>query len=219
MINLTEPLRWQQLLAYLNHLVSTNHSIFTISSILADIFVFTYPLTLLALYIYGWKNKKPYLQNWALYTVWATWVATLITLIIQHLVWKERPETMQGIGLILSHLPTISFPSDHATVSAWFAMGIRLTIKRIRSLWYQLPKLSTRLPGLFLLFSLIMGVCRIAVAVHRPTDILAWWIIGIIWGYMWFKIFQTRLVKPLLDRSIGIGNNILSCILPKRVGP
>lgn len=157
----------------LNHLVN-DPTVFKIVSILADIFVFTYPLLLLGLFIYGMKKAKKEFQYGSISIFISVVCATLITLVVQQLIWKERPESLPGLDLILQHVPTISFPSDHATISMAIAVGTFLVARQMG--WKKI-----RLLSFFLLsVSVLMCLSRVAVAIHRPTDILAGWGIGII---------------------------------------
>lgn len=157
----------------LNHLVN-DPTVFKIVSILADIFVFTYPLLLLGLFIYGMKKAKKEFQYGSISIFISVVCATLITLVVQQLIWKERPESLPGLDLILQHVPTISFPSDHATISMAIAVGTFLVARQMG--WKKILLIS------FFLFdiSILMCLSRVAVAIHRPTDILAGWGIGII---------------------------------------
>lgn len=121
-IELIEPQRGKDMLTILNQIISNTTGLFDLAAVSADIFVLTYPILLIALFLYGWKKNQIEYQQDAVKIMFSVVVATLITIAIQQFVRKERPETLQGLHLILNHLPTISFPSDHATVS--MAMAI-----------------------------------------------------------------------------------------------
>ena len=102
-------------------------------------------------------------------------LGSFLNIIIQNLNLKQRPELsiINKDQLILSHLPTDPFPSDHATVSAAITTATLLIAFQIN---------NTFLKGigyLFVLASLIMGIARVGVAIHRPTDVLLGWCIGI----------------------------------------
>ena len=158
---------------FLNNLVS-DPAVFKIVSILADIFVFAYPILLLGLFIYGMKKAKKEYQFGSISIFISVAVSALITLAVQQLIWKERPESLPGLELILEHVPTISFPSDHATVSMAIAVGTFLIARQMG--WRKILLLA------FFLFdaSILMCLSRVAVAIHWPTDILAGWGIGMI---------------------------------------
>ena len=125
-VELVEPSRGQHLLATLNHIVSSNATIFHTTTILADIFVFAYPILLIALFLYVLKHKNISYQHHSLQILTSAITATVITIFIQQLVRKDRPESLPGLQLILSHVPSISFPSDHATISMAIAIGAML---------------------------------------------------------------------------------------------
>ena len=210
MITLYEPLRGKQLLTLLNSRASSNEILFHGISILADVFVFVYPILLLFLFFRGYSSKNKSMQFYSISILLSTAIAVWINILIQFFIWKERPETLQWLKLILKHVPSISFPSDHAAVSMAFAIGFIMSMKLL------LPK-SYRNRSYFLITaSLIMGICRVAVAVHRPTDILIWWIIGIIWGYTGYTLSNTKTVQKLIYWLISISNTIIGHILPQK---
>jgi membrane-associated phospholipid phosphatase len=103
---------------------------------LSDAPVFLYPLLLVVLYLTGILNanqqqtdKKNTTENKkaALYL----FSATVSVFIINHIIkfFFQRPRPYEALGLptpteelSLSNIPTDSFPSDHAAVSATIAM-------------------------------------------------------------------------------------------------
>lgn len=184
-VELIEPQWGKNILAFLNQTVSNAPGLFEIASISADIFVLTYPIFLTALFLYGWKKHNIAYQQDAMRIMFSVIVATCITIAVQQFVRKDRPETLPGLQLILAHLPTISFPSDHATVSMAIAVWSFFVFTRHRK---QYHIATTTIPWILLAFSIIMSTSRVAVAIHRPTDILAWWIIWIIGGSLGYAI-------------------------------
>ena len=190
-MQLVEPLRWENLLQMLNAWVSTLHLRFTITSFLADFFVFLYPILLVVLYIIGIKKKSRQLKIYALYVFFSACVAALLNIVIQAFVTKARPESVLtwADNLLLKHLPTMSFPSDHAAVSMAIAIAlicatIYIIVKysqkseQVFKNFLHSRKIFVTIGVLFLLASIVMSIARVAVGVHWPTDILAWWIIG-----------------------------------------
>ncbi len=200
-MNLQEPQWWKDILMRLNHLVSLDPTIFKIVSILADVFIFAYPILLIWLFIYGMKQAKKEFQYGSISIFISVVCSALITLGIQHFVTKARPESLPGLELILKHLPTISFPSDHATVSMAIAIGTVLVAKQMG--WKRILLLGILLIDV----SIIMSVSRVAVAIHRPTDIIAGWGIGMIWAWIGWKICQTTRVSDIFNTMIDWFNN------------
>ena len=123
-----EPLWGKQLMIGLNEWVSKHDVLVQILPYTADIFVFSYPVYLVALYVRGIVHRNSYYKLSALYIAGSSGLAALINMLIQFVGEKSRPE--QSIEtretLILEHLPTDPFPSDHAAVSAAVAMSTLL---------------------------------------------------------------------------------------------
>jgi membrane-associated phospholipid phosphatase len=73
----------------------------------------------------------------------------------------------------------MSFPSDHAAVSMAFAYAVMyFACVVIIAPQRHMKKLFAW--GLFVrIGGMVMSIARIAVGVHRPTDIFAGWLVGI----------------------------------------
>ncbi len=212
MLTLVEPIRGKQILESLNHVVSSSHSLFQATSIASDIFVFMYPLFLIGLFLYGYKKKQIDTQYAGIQIVASVIAATAITIIIQQLIRKDRPESLPWLQLILSHVPTISFPSDHATVSMAIAVGTYLVSGK-RKAESGRPDFLYICSLMLLAFSLIMWIARVAVAVHRPTDIIAWWIIWIIWWRIGRKLTHIKYIKNISQTIIKSVNKMIGLIV------
>ena len=82
---------------------------------------------------------------------------------------------------IVSHAPrvfTTSFPSGHATLSAITYLTIAALLARA----YPSPILDLYFISLAALLTVLIGVSRIYLGVHFPTDILGGWCIGTAWA-------------------------------------
>ncbi len=101
------------------------------------------------------------------------------SMLMKKLVGRERP----GIVPHLSYVETSSFPSSHAMMSAVIFLTIGLLLarhtpdSRVRLLLVLLP--------LFLAF--LVGISRVCMGVHFPTDVLAGWTGGILWTWAAFS--------------------------------
>jgi len=78
----------------------------------------------------------------------------------------------------LREVSTPSFPSGHAMLSAivYLTLGIFL-MQIVRG---RVTKLYCLLWALFLTF--LVGISRIYLGVHYPTDVLAGWMAGLVWA-------------------------------------
>jgi undecaprenyl-diphosphatase len=93
--------------------------------------------------------------------------------------WVARPRP--GLVAHLDQVSSMSFPSGHAFNSTLFYLTLALVLA---------PLLKQRsaqwgLYGCALISSLAIGLSRIALGVHWPSDVLASWIIAYGWLALW----------------------------------
>jgi len=104
----------------------------------------------------------------------ATLGGEFISLLLKNLFGRPRPE----FGSAATHVVTASFPSGHAMLSAivYLTLGVLLarTSTRLRLKLYYI--------GTALLVTLLVGLSRIYLGVHYPTDVLAGWSFGLMWA-------------------------------------
>lgn len=199
-IPVTEPQRGEGMLIFLNTLSGTYEITRSMVPVLADIFVFTYPIFLLCLYWYGIRKDRSEEKLGALMVFGSAIFATVVNIIIQASTEKQRPEMYitNKENLVLSHLPTDPFPSDHAAVSAAIAMAVLLRARKTNN------KLLYGISIFFWCACIIMSVARVTVAVHRPTDVIVGIIVGawcawILLSDPVFVIYKKRIAQPLIS--------------------
>lgn len=71
-----------------------------------------------------------------------------------------------------------SFPSGHAMMSAIVYLTIGAILARIE----RRKTVKIYLIAIFSLLSLVIGLSRVYLGVHYPSDILAGWLAGVTWG-------------------------------------
>ncbi|USN55498.1 MAG: hypothetical protein H6765_02650 [Candidatus Peribacteria bacterium] len=127
-ISIHEPYRGEKAMLLLNDWINKHYILVQLIPYTADIFVFTYPIYLVALYLYGVSKQQQYYKEAALAIFFSAILASLINTTIQFFGDKTRPElsVLNKGQLLLSHLPSDPFPSDHAAVSAAVAMATLL---------------------------------------------------------------------------------------------
>lgn len=202
MFPLQEPTRWINLVTTLNEYMKYHDFLLKVVPITADIFVFLFPILLITIYIIGIVKKNDKTKESALRVFWSAIITAIINICSQSFFDKARPSVLlfgqeETETILHKFLPNSSFPSDHAAMSMWFA--IWLLIRWIK----QKDKKYTWLWIIFLIFSLTMWFSRTMVWVHRPTDIiwwfLVWIIIPIILSSNWiYKLLKKILINPLI---------------------
>lgn len=113
----------------------------------------------------------------------------LCNVLLKNLVARTRPYDLNtGIQLLVAKLRDYSFPSGHTAAS--FASAAALYFVGEKKLWK---------PALVL--ACLIAVSRLYLYVHYPTDVLGGVVIGIIAGYLGY-----RLVKVLEDKFSRMKN-------------
>lgn len=139
MIELIEPMWGQELLLWM-HQVMQYPFFFERLPVVADAFVFVYPVYLVVLYVRGmlqdYKGSKVQSLDLKESAVWifvAAMTSTVFNMLVQVFLIKDRPDVVLNLlyqkreDLILyDYLPEASFPSDHATMSMTIAVATLL---------------------------------------------------------------------------------------------
>ena len=88
---------------------------------------------------------------------------------------------------------SLSFPSGHTSSAFTFAMAIALVLK----------KKSVSIPAF--IFAFLMGISRIYVGVHYPTDVIVGAVVGIIYAVIGYVIFAKLydVVYPKIEKAIA----------------
>lgn len=107
----------------------------------------------------------------------------LVTLAAKSLVHRSRPSTM------LVAEPSTSFPSGHA---------LEGTAAMLALLCFLLPMMSRSMGriavGVTALGVLSVGMARVALNVHYPSDVLAGWSLGYLWFLLCLFMFRPPMV-------------------------
>jgi undecaprenyl-diphosphatase len=92
----------------------------------------------------------------------------------------------------LVEVTSSSFPSGHATDSAL----VYLTLAAL--LAGTVPERSLRiyLIGVAILLTLLIGVSRVYLGVHWPSDVVAGWTFGAAWALGWSLLYSRIVPRP-----------------------
>ncbi|HEY8891545.1 MAG TPA: phosphatase PAP2 family protein [Clostridium sp.] len=123
-----------------------------------------------------------------------------------NLVLKNTLKIDRPIGTKLVEAHGYSFPSGHSSIST--AIGIVLIyflIKRIKN-----KKIAYLISGIIITYLILVGISRVYVGAHFPTDILGGWVIAAIWSYITiatYKLCKKKGVDKYLDKHFTIKLN------------
>lgn len=131
------------------------------------------------------------------HAMWLVLIATLggllISTILKYSFDRARPELVPH----LSQVYTSSFPSGHSMLSAvvYLTLGsllTRLVERRLLKIYFL---------TLAILVTFLVGISRVYMGVHYPTDVLAGWAAGLVWALIcWLAAHYLRqrgAVEPL----------------------
>lgn len=114
------------------------------------------------------------------------------SLALKHLFDRPRPDFVPH----LSNVYTSSFPSGHSMMSAVVYMTLAAIIAattRRRSLKIYVFVIAFILTG-------VVGVSRIYMGVHYPTDVMAGWTAGIVWALAIWRITDALLRRQKIEK-------------------
>ena len=131
------------------------------------------------------------------HAMWLVLIATvgglLISIGLKWLFARERPELVPHT----SHVYTSSFPSGHSMLAAvvYLTLGSLLTrlVPRRAAKAYFL--------GVAGLLTLLVGVSRVYMGVHYPTDVLAGWTAGLVWALVCWLVARQLQRRGAVERD------------------
>lgn len=95
---------------------------------------------------------------------------------------RPRPALVPHLSIVM----TSSFPSGHATLSA----VVYLTLAAMSATLLERRSLKVYVLVLAVILTLAVGVSRVAVGVHYPTDVVAGWALGSAWALLAWAVMR-----------------------------
>jgi len=128
-----------------------------------------------AIYLYLIKRK-----DLMLYLIAAVGIGTIFSNLLKYGFGRPRPDLFPH-GSITD---TASFPSGHSLVAAivYLTIGVLLAESQTRY------RLKIYILSLAILIILLVGISRVYLQVHWPSDVLAGWLGGTAWALMFWII-------------------------------
>lgn len=144
-------------------------------------------LIVIASAVYLLLEKK---AGTAVFLVVSVVAGTVISNVLKQTFNRPRPNVEASLTVF-----TASFPSGHAALSA----VVYLTLGALLSQSARSPLIKGYFIGLALLMAFLVGVSRIYLGMHYPTDVIAGWSLGLSWAMICWLIkqaFEARARAP-----------------------
>jgi undecaprenyl-diphosphatase len=121
---------------------------------------------------YLWLQRR-YGALW--FVVVATAGGSLLGRLLKEVFARERPEPLPCLWV-----SSPSFPSGHALLAAVVYLTLGILLARLE------PRLLLKayFLGVMMALTFLVGLSRVYLGVHYPTDVLAGWTVGLIWGFL-----------------------------------
>jgi len=122
---------------------------------------------------YLWLDRKHHLSQFLLGSAVSGYiVSTILKLFFQ----RPRPDIVPHLDYVVSS----SFPSGHSMNSAI----IYLTLGTIIATSVARKRLKAYAMSVALFMTILIGISRVYLGVHYPTDVLAGWMAGLVWAIL-----------------------------------
>ncbi len=159
------------LLAALNAWAGRSATVDTIGIFMAEDALILFGLLLLAPWLWpGSIDQRRTRQRHVLNAALALSAALLSAHFLGVFFYRARPFVDHAVTLLIAHPADASFPSDHLAVAG--ALTIALWPVQGRTRWFWIGLSGS------------IGLARLFVGVHYPTDILGGFMLGAAWGLL-----------------------------------
>jgi undecaprenyl-diphosphatase len=151
-------------------------------------------LTLITLAVAGFLALERKLHA-MLFVLAAVGGALLASTLLKELVDRPRPQLVPHA----SHVYTASFPSGHSLLSAatYLTLGALLARTRARGVVKAYVLLVAAC------VAILVGVSRVYVGVHWPTDVLAGWTAGAVWAMLCWLLARRLQRRGRIESAAG----------------
>lgn len=156
-------------------------------------------LVVLAVVAYLLMTKRSGAATWIVVSVAG---GTILSNVLKHSFNRPRPDFVAHVAQVFSP----SFPSGHATLSA----VTFLTIGALLASMHDSRRLKVYFLGIAIAITVLVGLTRVYLGVHYPTDVVAGWCVGAAWaaicwtGFHWLQRRGT--VRPAAHDALGEGD-------------
>lgn len=166
-----------------NEIITSIVNIFAKTATIVPIFIVSLIISFVL-----WRKKQKLLAFWISSNVL---VVSAIGFILKNLVARTRPNVGQ-----LAERTSYSFPSGHSLLAMCLACSIILIAQSIYS---KRSKNYRHLKTVLILYVILIGLSRIYLRVHYPSDVIA----GFLLSYSWVNFSYAFLPRMYLNRKFS----------------
>jgi undecaprenyl-diphosphatase len=130
----------------------------------------------------------------ALFLVIAVVGGALLSGLLKHFVDRPRPDVVAH----RSYVMTTSFPSGHSMLSA----VVYLTLGSLLARYTRDRALRLYFLAVALFLGFIVGVSRVYMGVHYPTDVLAGWTAGAVWALICWTVARVLQKRGAVEKDL-----------------
>lgn len=143
----------------------------------------------LAIGIYLWLDGKSHM---ALFLMGATASGGLMSLLLKSVFSRPRPDVVPHLSKVFSS----SFPSGHSMLAAVVYLTLGSLLASVIS------KVTLKIYVLFVavMLTTAVGVTRVYLGVHYPTDVLAGWLAGLVWALVCWLVARMLQIQGNIER-------------------
>jgi undecaprenyl-diphosphatase len=123
----------------------------------------------------------------------ATMGGLVLSLLLKRSFARPRPELVSHLSAVY----TSSFPSGHSMLSA----VVYLTLGALLARLVEGPALKIYIILVAMLLTLLVGVSRVYMGVHYPTDVLAGWSVGLSWAILCWLVARRLQRRGVVEGS------------------
>lgn len=131
----------------------------------------------------------------ALFLAAGTAGALLLSLALKNSFDRPRPDVVPH----LSHIMTSSFPSGHSMLSA----AIYLTLGAMLARMSERKRVKLYFVSIAIVLTVLVGISRVFMGVHYPTDVLAGWSVGLAWALVWWLAARRLQSTGKVERDVA----------------